>query len=416
MSHAFAKLVRVNLTTGAVDQPFGAPSVTVGDLAYDPTTDTLYVGASKSGNLPYAVPSPNGASPSSAATSWGTWGLGTDGCSSLAVADDGSLYGVSYTIATKTSYVHVGPAGAGAWGTAIGNFVSKTSAIPSRLLWGPDGSLYLGSEFDSITPGGAVYGLARWNGASWSPLGGRVVSSALSGTTVTNLAFDPQGRLHISGNILQYGSTPAPLRAIAGNPEYGHAGYVVYTGNTMHAEGVVCNPTYTDRFNTPYVFVSPADGSVMVATNGNSMAPACAYAPATTVTCGGTAPTPFRLRIAWPSSASGPLVFGALRNERTGKGIYFRGLWLYPGETLTIDTTPGRARAWTDKRGNVSRYMVGMSDLETLTLLPGANYITVLDFANGNTGTAVCTMTWRNRHTSIDGAGSAVVQPDFSAL
>jgi len=109
---------------------------------------------------------------------------------------------------------------------------------------------------------------------------------------------------------------------------------------------------------------------------------------------------------------SGNPAFGSLRNERTGKGIYFNGLTLAAGEVLNISTAPGKARVWSNLRPDLSMFLAPQSDLETFTLLPGANWITVYVAS----ASVTATLAWRARHGSIDGTAASIATPSFAAL
>jgi hypothetical protein len=411
-NHAFANLVRYNLVTGALDQPWD-PGYNVTSLTYDPTQDILYVGCLDIGagthSGPYAVSTPSG-SPGHGATTWGATGVSNYGIIDMTVSEDGSLYVVFWPdLDWSTMLVYRGPRTSASWSQIGSAPIASLTWFPACMVWGPDGCLYLGGNFDSISPGSAVYGLARFNGKSWQPLGGRTITSALAGTLVYNMAFDPQGRLHIAGKIKEASSS----QKLTGNAESGLVcGYAIYSGNTLHSEGVYPYSTYADVDHAPHVFVSPFDGAVLVGVNDDRTPVHAVYAPVTKIDYLGTAPAPPQLRFAWPSASSAPTLLGGFRNERTGQGIYFRSLLVQPGETVTVTTTPGKARVASNLRPDLGRYVAGISDLETFVLLPGANWISVFSGATGATASVI----WKARHLSVDGSGSAIPEINIAAL
>jgi WD40 repeat protein len=126
----------------------------------------------------------------------------------LAVGPDGALYAGGFSPAPSglpyPSYVLARRDGA-SWTTlAAGPFDGTISAVLD-LAFGPDGALYVGGRFESIG-GVTARGLARWDGATWSPLG-----SGLGGefVNVRALAVGTDGGLYAGGLFETAGGVPA---------------------------------------------------------------------------------------------------------------------------------------------------------------------------------------------------------------
>jgi hypothetical protein len=86
------------------------------------------------------------------------------------------------------------------WSPGIG--VPGINGIVNALVVMPNGDLVAGGQFSSAG-GVAANGIARWNGASWSPLGAGV-SGAVNALTVR-----PNGDLIAGGDFISAGGSPA---------------------------------------------------------------------------------------------------------------------------------------------------------------------------------------------------------------
>ena len=131
----------------------------------------------------------------------------------LAFGPDGSLYaGGRFTAAGGGSANHIArwdgaawhPLGSGMNGGSPNQFVDVRA-----LAVGPDGSLYAGGLFD--TAGGVLAnGIARWDGAAWHPLGSGMGGLAEpNDPTVYALAFGPDGSLYAGGKFTEAGGAAA---------------------------------------------------------------------------------------------------------------------------------------------------------------------------------------------------------------
>ena len=375
-------LYRLDLTlaSGQYTVPFAAVDGIVRALAYDPTTDTLYVGGDFAN--PYAhlfkVTGASGASPTVAAVT-GSLVVGAASVRRLCLRGDGRLYACVNTAAACYVLWYTGSAWAtiGTLGAALGQ---------PHMMWGSDGYLYLSNETHaSVAPGATSAGLARYNGSSWEPVGDA------SWYDVIGMGFDTTGRLHICGGIT--GSV-----AGAPNPDSGtHGHYAVCEGRSLHVEALVPTGAFTNAF---LLATNPFDGSIFVAGYTDSVP---SIPASTTVTYTGTAPCPVRLIYRRTSTAG---CLGSIRNERTGQGVYFNGLLVGANETVYVDMISNEARVWSDQRPDLMSFVAPISDIGNFALFPGENYIQMIDDGGGN-GYLVYTP----RHYSIDGAFTGTVTP-----
>lgn len=96
--------------------------------------------------------------------------------------------------------------------------------------------------------------------------------------------------------------------------------------------------------------------------------------------------------------ATGPGTIYQLANYTTGSMIYFE-LTLLSGETVTLDFRPGKKTFNSTFRGNIINTILPGSDVQNFRLLPGSNDISIFI----STTAATATLTWDNRHWSVDG-------------
>ena len=410
---AAAGLKRVQLSTQAITTPVSI-STGVQCLAYDPGQDALYVGGNTGGGSPVPVVTMITGASGGSLTTTTLESIGVTGYMvwDLVVGDDGTLYVV--TISGDWTQGGVYSYNASGW-TQIGWFAKfgGSPGYPGRhqLLWAPDGRLYHAGSYSAIGPTSGAQttapGLARWNGVGWEPLG----LESLGPAQPSSIAVDHDGVLHVAGQ-LSYGANPnAPT--MVGAVAASGPGYAVLDGTTLRAELLETGATYADIYHTPLVLANPRDGSVFVACNDDRPSPLATYVQPTALQYTGTAPAPLRVVI---QASLNQTPIGGLRNERTGQGVYFRGLVLAPGEVLTIDTDPACAGVFSDRRGSLARYLAPGSGLSSFVLLPGQNYLSVLHgvpYGGVNPNGAACTAYWFNYHTGIDGAGTSIENLQF---
>ena len=329
---------------------------------------------------------------------------------SLALRNDGTLAILTRPDYLNRRYVMLGLAnemwGPGGW-HEIGTLLEDTGAdfgdvsMPpehNNLTWGADGKLYLCGKFTSVSPGAASFGLAAWNGATWAAVPGRDMNPTdnVAGTWTNGIKFDSQGIGHVTGII--WNSFTNPLPGAVGNPSTVVNGYLRSTGSGLEADTV--SPSH-DWQAYPLVFVNPYDDSLFLAVNWLGYRSDPWWAQPTIVPYSATAPAPPRIHIAgYGGLGDNPTGIGGVFNGRTGQRILFQGLAIAPQDTLHIDTTPGQVRVWSDKRGDLSRYVAPGSDLATFCLLPGENYLYVMAYY----WPPSITIDWYDRFVDLSGA------------
>ena len=389
-------LARINLLTGAIDQPI-VPGASVYTMAYDSLRDTLWVGGGNftGSTMRYLFQITSASStPTQAARPWTdlvsvAWGSGTtvNVCDSC-VDPLGNLYIIEkISGSAEGDFLFLqGQLGE----TAFTSFAidSGTTAVPNHasgsMVFGPDGLLYIAGQF--ATAGG----LFRYNGSN----GMVSFTEAVAPTWGRSFAFDSAGRIHISGLI--YADTPGSISAY-GSPD----SYVIFDKLSMYVEDVGSQCTGTTPDTLPLVFINPSDDSVLFISNESSL-PSTAYTsvPVSAI-YEGTAPAPVSIMIT--NTTSGYSSFGGVRNETTDQAILFSSLILMPGETVYIETKPGSSQVYSDVRGDLMGYVSPGSDVGKFVLLEGNNSIAVL--CSGEVSGYVV---WRDRHYGIDGAGSNI--------
>lgn len=100
----------------------------------------------------------------------------------------------------------------------------------------------------------------------------------------------------------------------------------------------------------------------------------------------------------------GPGKLQVLKNNSTGKTIWFNNLVMQPGEKILLDLNPtevSMTSSWSG-RGNVLRYVGSGSAIGDFTMKPGINNITVL-ITDATSATRVM-IRWIPLFWGIDGA------------
>ncbi|MFK7847718.1 MAG: T9SS type A sorting domain-containing protein [Rhodothermales bacterium] len=99
------------------------------------------------------------------------------------------------------------------WSTLGGSLGRGFSGVVHAVAIAPDGSIYIGGDFFEVVQGNGsvvdVENLAKWNGATWEPLGTGVDAP------VHALAIDQSGLLYIGGEFARDGSGEFELSKIA---------------------------------------------------------------------------------------------------------------------------------------------------------------------------------------------------------
>lgn len=148
-------------------------------------------------------------------SSWSPLGLGTDlgtpGTSvfALAALPDGSLVaGGDFLIAGETFAPRIARWDGREW-SAMGSGADGSSgySFVATLAVGPSGDLYAGGDFETMD-GVAATNLARWDGASWSDVGGG------TNLALRAMAFLPNGDLAVGGDFTMAAGSPAKRIAL----------------------------------------------------------------------------------------------------------------------------------------------------------------------------------------------------------
>jgi hypothetical protein len=325
----------------------------------------------------------------------------------LVVGDDGTLYAGGNFSAGE----HIAAYANGSGWSSLGSGVSLSVGVPYvyALARGTDGKIYVGGNFDS--PANHV---ARWNPATatWENLG-----SGLDGI-VHALLFLPDGRLvaggSFTGNVAVWnGVVWETLGSLAGGSVLCLAvrsdGLLYAGGGFDEADGLAL-PNTQAQWNGYAWF--PLDVKLPSGTTAEVLTIVVDSAGTLSVGYHGAGSTGSRAGVvavanegtaaAYPIvEVQGPGRFYELANWTTGDIIYF-DLVLQTGETLTLDLRPGIKSVVSSFRGNVIGQVVPGSKLATWRLMPGTNRVAL--YMQETTGATAATITWHERHWSLDAA------------
>jgi trimeric autotransporter adhesin len=136
---------------------------------------------------------------------WSALGSGVDNTvTALAVTPQGELFvGGYFTSAGAASANHVAKWNGANW-SALGNGVNNL--VYSVTAVGDD--IYVGGYFDKAG-NTTARGVAKWNGTTWSALGGGISGSQFSLATVNAIAAGPRGEIYIAGMFQSAGGVGA---------------------------------------------------------------------------------------------------------------------------------------------------------------------------------------------------------------
>lgn len=246
------------------------------------------------------------------------------------------------------------------------NAVLYTAALDNK------GNLYVGG--DCTTLGGvACSKWGRWNGQKWERLG-----SGLVGGVVRDILIKDDV-IYLAGSF-----------TIAGGIALASPGLVSYLKNGIY------KPLDIQLSGTPTVYTLLLDNLnnlyIGFDTSGASAVPAN-----TTITNSGNALT-------YPIiTVIGPGTIYQIINTRTKRGIYFDDLRLLAGEVITLDLRPDKLMATSTLRGNITNYLLNISNLDFPILSGENNILTYIGVGTTDSNTAV-TMKWKTMIHSLDGA------------
>lgn len=233
-----------------------------------------------------------------------------------------------------------------------GSSWAAVGAAPNNALRalavGADGTLYAGGVFTTIGGVAAPY-LAAWNGTAWRALGAGVDNS------VAVLEVAPDGTLYVGGAFTTAGALDTP------------DGFARWLGMSWLLPDI--DPPNT---TTIQAMVAAGDGTLTIGYSTDGSAEAAAV---NTMTNDGTAPAyPTFVFTGAPNTAA-PIY--QIVNTTTGAGIYFDGLQISPGETITITLDPQNIRMVSSFQGNIIRYVIPGSNVAGWFLQPGENTVSI---------------------------------------
>lgn len=261
--------------------------------------------------------------------------------------------------------------------TSTPEYNGASSPDVYQIARGPDGMIYLAGAFTTVN-GIASPGLAAWNGRAWQPSRAALdTTSPLTAPTIYAMEWTPYG-LVLAGNNIK----------IKNYQTLGLDGFL-WDG----AAWAALDFDMTGGAVPKCVAYGP-DGTLYV---GTDVSPTAVNAPqATLITNDSVSASPMRFLI------TGPGRLLQLRNPITRSQINL-DFTLLAGETIYLKTGPDWS-AVSDKRGDVSQYILPGSDLATMLLLPGRNYISA--FMLNTSGASTVTLETSNTFNSIDGVFS----------
>lgn len=146
-------------------------------------------------------------------TAWVPMGAGMNGAvRGLSTTSDGDVVAVGYfTTAGTASAAHVARWNGSAW-FPIGAGVGAPSEYLTCVERMPNGDIMVGGT--SFLVGGHNYGLARWDGATWTGIAG-FTTDLLDSGSVLSLALVPGGDLVVGGHFSYAGNLGNPYSSLA---------------------------------------------------------------------------------------------------------------------------------------------------------------------------------------------------------
>jgi hypothetical protein len=205
--------------------------------------------------------------------------------------------------------------------------------------------------------------------SAWAPLGDGI-GAGLGSEEVYSLAVAPNGDIYVGGLFTKAGDLLVADRVARWN------GYA-WTHLDVNLPGTP----------TVYTIVARPSGDIYLGfdTEGNAE-----VAGINTITNAGSATAYPIIEIKRTGGTSATLQ--SLINETTGDELLFN-LPILDGETITIRLEARKKEVISSYRGNVQRYLLRASDLDTFGLLPGANTISAF-IAQAGSPTITVTLRW----------------------
>ncbi len=337
----------------------------------------------------------------------------------LAFNQTGTLfYGGDFVLANGTNAHNLGLWNGAAIGTLKGQAGGTVDGNTYALAVGLDNVLYFGGN-TGAAGGTNVFSVAKWNGAFGSM--GSGVDNTLQGMAVL-----PNGQIGLAGQFAYAGSQKSNAVAMWNGVQYQPMGSGLDT--TVNAFGmlpfsdgrVLCYGAFTksgaltfpdtQTIWNGYAFL-PLDVNIQTVTSINAAAlgkdntlyiagdfigTAKAASVATLINTGMADAYPIiKMRLA---ATTGTCRIYQTQNNSIGASVYFN-LTIQAGEELVLDTTPGARSFRSSFQGNVFGKITPGSNLSSLRMQPGTNYISF--FADNDSLTT--SIFWRSKSWSADG-------------
>jgi hypothetical protein len=254
-----------------------------------------------------------------------------------------------------------------AW-SALGSGLNVTG---HKLIFGLDKILYVTGVF--TTAGGiACNYIAGWNGTAFAPLGSGLNAQGFS------LAIAPNGNLYVGGVFTSVGGVTVPDSV------------AIWTGSAWLPIDVDFPGAPTDSLA---ILFDPR-GNLYVGFGDEGSATS---ATVTTSTNASTKTYPKFVIYHYNASGATAKLYQII-NYTIGRAIYFNNLTVLNGETIYLETMPGKVNLWSVYRGSLNNYILSMTDWY---LQPGANNVSA--YLVGGTASSSINMLYNNAYWSFSG-------------
>jgi hypothetical protein len=268
---------------------------------------------------------------------------------------------------------------------------ASTGGNIETFFVGRDGLLWAGGSWTAIG-GATAYGVASFNGTSWTPYG-----SFGSGSIGYQFLYDGQDRLMVVGHFprLNGYATQDTLYTSWSAATFAGTTWVPYP--VRHQQSTIgaaaFHPSVGLLLSSALTFQLALVGGATTVTNDGSTR---AYPKLVILGAEGTSP-------------GDDDVLYYMGNLRTNKWIHFTDLKLQVGEKLALDLTPGRRSFISDFKGDIIGKISPGSNLSEFFLMPGENEIVLFAELPGDPDSGVATsrffLTWEDKCWSVDSSG-----------
>lgn len=270
-------------------------------------------------------------------------------------------------------------AGFGYWKNgAYGTFGSTTGAgYIYDIAVAPNGVAYFAGLIGSVAPPAfAANGIFQFNGAGLTPVGSGLTYSSGAASEIHAALYDRDGFLWLGGRFNQSGGV------LFTDPIARYTGYSFLPADIAFSGNGTINAIVQDLGGTIWVgggFVGTAQAASVAQLVNSGLAQVY--------------PTIRMKNI----GASGTARVWQLVNTTTGDGVYFN-LSLQPQEEAILNLQPGTRSFTSNYQGNIFGAILPGSNLATLRLLPGTNYMSFYS----DSGSVQTSIYWTPRSWSAD--------------